>query len=113
MLAEKLGLSHQALVRRGVDLVGPIVVADQLLPGARLVPASPANSGYKPGFTTALMLKDLKLAQEAAARPARPRRSGPQADAALCAASCRPGQGGADFSGIIEFVRARSWSKVR
>ena len=30
------------------------------------VPASPANRDYKPGFAAAMMLKDLKLAQEAA-----------------------------------------------
>ena len=35
VLAEKLGLSHQAeAVRRRLDLVGPVLVADQLLPGA-------------------------------------------------------------------------------
>ena len=31
------------------------------------VPASPANNSYKPGFASALMLKDLNLAQAAAA----------------------------------------------
>ena len=30
------------------------------------VPTSPANHGYKPGFAAALMLKDLRLAQQAA-----------------------------------------------
>jgi 3-hydroxyisobutyrate dehydrogenase len=35
------------------------------MPG--LVPASPANRGYAPGFTAAMMLKDLRLAQQAAA----------------------------------------------
>ena len=30
------------------------------------MPASPANRDYQPGFTVAMMLKDLKLAQEAA-----------------------------------------------
>ncbi|TIP65094.1 MAG: 3-hydroxyisobutyrate dehydrogenase, partial [Mesorhizobium sp.] len=30
------------------------------------VPTSPANNGYRPGFAAALMLKDLKLSQEAA-----------------------------------------------
>ena len=30
------------------------------------VPASPANRGYAPGFTAAMMLKDLRLAQQAA-----------------------------------------------
>ena len=43
-----------------------MLVTDQLLPGAGPVPASPANNGYKPGFAAALMLKDLKLAREAA-----------------------------------------------
>ena len=30
------------------------------------VPSSPANRDYKAGFTIAMMLKDLKLSQEAA-----------------------------------------------
>ena len=67
VLAEKLGLSHQALFDVAIDLVGPMLVADQLLPRGRPVPPSPANNNYKPGFASALMLKDLKLAQEAAA----------------------------------------------
>jgi len=51
-LAEKLGLSHQALFDV-LDLVGPVLVADDLLPGAGPVLTSPANNEYKPGFAAA------------------------------------------------------------
>jgi 3-hydroxyisobutyrate dehydrogenase len=36
------------------------------LPGARRGPESPADNDYKPGFAADLMLKDLRLSQEAA-----------------------------------------------
>ncbi len=39
---------------------------DELLPGAGAGPGSPANRDYAPGFTAAMMLKDLRLAQQAA-----------------------------------------------
>jgi len=53
-------------VRYFLEVVGPVLVDDELLPGAGPVPASPANRDYKAGFTATMMLKDLKLAQEAA-----------------------------------------------
>ena len=53
-------------VRCRLGIVGTMLVADQLLPGARAGAGEPANNGYKPGFAAALMLKDLKLAREAA-----------------------------------------------
>jgi len=43
-----------------------MLVDDELLPGAGPVPTSPANRDYQAGFTAAMMLKDLKLAQSAA-----------------------------------------------
>ena len=46
--------------------------ADELLPGSGPVPASPANRDYAPGFTAAMMLKDLRLAQQAAGASAAP-----------------------------------------
>ena len=71
------------------------------------VPASPANNGYKPGFAATLMLKDLKLAKEAAGSV--------KADTALGAQAAeiyehfgQQGHSGADFSAIINFVRERS-----
>jgi len=42
-----------------------MLVAHQLLPVPGPVPNAPSNNSYKAGFASALMLKDLKLAQEA------------------------------------------------
>ena len=66
VLAEKLGLSHQALFDVASSSSGQCWSLTSYCPVPGPVPASPANSGYKPGFASALMLKDLKLAQEAA-----------------------------------------------
>src|SRR4029453_7658792 len=65
-LAEKLGLSHQALFDVASTSSGQCWAITSYCPVPGPVPASPANNGYKPGFAAALMLKDLKLSQEAA-----------------------------------------------
>jgi 3-hydroxyisobutyrate dehydrogenase len=65
-LAEKLGLSHQTLFEIASKSSGQCWSLTSYCPVPGPVPASPANRGYKPGFTVAMMLKDLKLAQEAA-----------------------------------------------
>ena len=54
------------------------------------MPAAPSNRGYEGGFLTALMLKDLKLAQEAAAKSGAATPLGAQAEA-LYALFDRPG----------------------
>ena len=66
VFAEKLGLSHQALFDVASTSSGQSWSLTNYCPVPGPVPASPANNGYKPGFAAALMLKDLKLAQEAA-----------------------------------------------
>src|SRR3954468_15038332 len=66
VLAEKLGLSHQALFDVASTSSGQCWALTSYCPVPGPVPASPANNGYKPGFAAALMLKDLRLAQEAA-----------------------------------------------
>ncbi len=66
VLAEKLGLSHQALFDVASTSSGQCWSLTTYCPVPGPVPASPANRDYKPGFAAALMLKDLKLAQEAA-----------------------------------------------
>jgi 3-hydroxyisobutyrate dehydrogenase len=68
------------------------------------VPASPANRDYQPGFAAALMLKDLKLAQEAAQSAGAPTPLGAAA-AQLYAMMNAQGEGGTDFSGIIRMLR--------
>src|SRR6202163_845832 len=65
-LAEKLGLSHQALFDVASTSSGQCWSLTTYCPVPGPVPTSPANNEYKPGFATALMLKDLRLSQEAA-----------------------------------------------
>jgi 3-hydroxyisobutyrate dehydrogenase len=67
------------------------------------VPASPANRDYQAGFTAAMMLKDLKLAQEAAKAAGAKTPLGAQA-AGIYDSYVGSGEGGRDFSGIIRFI---------
>ena len=103
-LARKTRAFGPGAVRRRLDLVRPVVVADQLLPGSRPGAASPANRDYKPGFAASLMLKDLKLAQEAAASAGVAIPLSGEA-AQLYALFVAAGHGGDDFSGMINFLR--------
>jgi 3-hydroxyisobutyrate dehydrogenase len=70
------------------------------------VPASPANNSYKAGFAAALMLKDLKLAREAAQSVQANTALGAQA-AEIYEDFAQKGQSGADFSAIIKLVRGQ------
>ena len=71
------------------------------------VPTSPANRDYRPGFAAAMMLKDLRLAAEAAAAAGLELPLGGAAER-LYAAFAEAGQGGVDFSGIIRMIRESS-----
>jgi 3-hydroxyisobutyrate dehydrogenase len=66
VLGEKLGLSHQALFDVASTSSGQCWALTTNCPVPGPVPASPANRDYKPGFATALMLKDLRLSQDCA-----------------------------------------------
>ena len=66
VLAEKLGLDHQKLFDISSKSSGQCWSLTSYCPVPGPVPASPANRDYQAGFTAAMMLKDLKLAQEAA-----------------------------------------------
>jgi 3-hydroxyisobutyrate dehydrogenase len=104
VLAEKLGLSHQALFDVASTSSGQCWSLTTYCPVPGPVPASPANSGYRPGFAAALMLKDLKLAQEAALASGASTPLGAEA-AQLYALFAGAGHAGDDFSGIINFLR--------
>ena len=107
VLGERLGLSHQALFDVASASSGQCWSLTSYCPVPGPVPASPANNGYRPGFAAALMLKDLKLAREAADGVNVENALG--AHAAEISAQCADaGPGAADFSGIITFVRERS-----
>jgi 3-hydroxyisobutyrate dehydrogenase len=103
-LAEKLGLSHQALFDVVSTSSGQCWALTSYCPVPGPVPASPANNGYKPGFAAALMVKDLTLAQDAANAAGAATPLGKQAQE-IYKAFDAAGNGGMDFSGIIQHVR--------
>lgn len=107
VLAEKLGLSHQAVFDVASTSSGQCWSLTTYCPVPGPVPTSPANNGYKPGFAASLMLKDLKLAQEAAQSAGAVTPMGAEA-AQLYALFNAQGNGGADFSGIINFLRGQT-----
>jgi 3-hydroxyisobutyrate dehydrogenase len=104
VLGEKLGLSHQALFDVASTSSAQSWSLTTYCPAPGPVPTSPANSGYKPGFAAALMLKDLRLAQEAAQRVGASTPIGAQA-AQIYGLFNGFGHEGEDFSGIINFLR--------
>ena len=106
VLAEKLGLSHQALFDVSSTSSGQCWSLTTYCPVPGPVPTSPANNDYKPGFASALMLKDLKLAQEAAQAAGASTPLGAAA-AQLFALHNAWGEGGTDFSGIIHLLRGK------
>ncbi|MBB3234078.1 3-hydroxyisobutyrate dehydrogenase [Phyllobacterium endophyticum] len=103
-LAEKLGLSHQALFDVASTSSGQCWSLTTYCPVPGPVAASPANNAYKPGFAAALMLKDLELSQEAARSVGAATPLGAHAKD-LYEAFGAAGNEGTDFSGIINFLR--------
>jgi 3-hydroxyisobutyrate dehydrogenase len=103
-LAEKLGLDAQKLFDVSSKSSGQCWAMTTYCPVPGPVPTSPANRGYKAGFTTAMMLKDLRLAQEAAQKAGAATPLGAAA-AALYALRDNMGCGPEDFSGIVQMIR--------
>ncbi|WP_313604479.1 3-hydroxyisobutyrate dehydrogenase [Rhizobium sp.] len=104
VLAEKLGLSHQALFDVASTSSGQCWSLTTYCPVPGPVPTSPANNDYKPGFAAALMLKDLMLSQEAASQTGTRTPLGAHA-AELYKAFENTGHGAEDFSAIIHMLR--------
>ncbi len=109
VLGERLGLSHQALFDVASTSSGQCWALTSYCPVPGPVPASPANNGYRPGFAAALMLKDLKLSQEAAVSAGAETPLGAAA-AALYENFIREGSGDRDFSAIVEMLRGSTAS---
>jgi 3-hydroxyisobutyrate dehydrogenase len=104
VLAEKLGLSTQALFDVITGATGNCWAVHTNCPVPGPVPTSPANNDFKPGFATALMNKDLGLAMDAvsSAGSAAPLGS----HAAEIYAKFAADNGVKDFSAVIEMLRA-------
>lgn len=106
VLAEKLGLSHQALFEVMSKSSGQSWSLTTYCPVPGPVPGSPANRDYAPGFAAALMVKDLGLAQQAAATTGAATPMGARA-LDLYREFVEGGGAGIDFSGIIRMLRER------
>jgi 3-hydroxyisobutyrate dehydrogenase len=65
-LAEKLGLDAETFFNISSKASGQCWSMTSYCPAPGPVPTSPANNDYEPGFAVAMMLKDLRLAQDAA-----------------------------------------------
>ncbi len=104
VLAETLGLDRQKLFDIASTASGQCWSLTTYCPVPGPVPASPANRDYQAGFTAAMMLKDLKLAQEAARASGASTPLGAEA-AALYNLYVGQGNAGVDFSGIVKFLR--------
>ena len=106
-LAAKLGLDAQKLFDISSKSSGQCWSMTTYCPVPGPVPTSPANRDYKPGFTADMMLKDLKLAQNAAQTVGQATPMGAAAQS-LYALMASAGLGAKDFSGIINMLQGKS-----
>ena len=105
MLAEKLGLSHEALFEVASKSSGQCWSLTTYCPVPGPVPGSPANRDYAPGFAAALMMKDVGLAQQAAQQTGAATPMGARA-LELYRRFVEEGGAESDFSGIIRMLRS-------
>ena len=103
MLAKRLGLDAQKLFDVASTSSGQCWALTTYCPVPGPVPTSPANRDYQAGFTAAMMLKDLLLAQEAARSASASTPLGAEA-AQLYSLFVNGGRGAQDFSGIIRML---------
>lgn len=103
-LAEKLGLDAQTFFDISSTASGQNWSMTSYCPAPGPVPAAPSNRDYQPGFSAAMMLKDLRLAQQAAGAAKAPTPLGAQAEA-LYALMEVAGKDDLDFSGIMKLIK--------
>src|SRR5262245_7374102 len=106
VLAERLGLDPQKFFDISSKASGQCWSLTSYCPWPGPVPAAPSNRDYEGGFAVAMMLKDLKLAQEAADTSGAPTPLGGAAEA-LYEEFVNRGHANKDFSGILQMLRGR------
>jgi 3-hydroxyisobutyrate dehydrogenase len=104
-LAEKLGLDIQKLYDISSKSSGQCWAMTSYCPAPGPVPAAPSNRDYQAGFTADMMLKDLKLAQQAAQAAGAVTPMGAEA-AALYQFLAGAGLGPKDFSVMFRFLKS-------
>ena len=106
-LAERLGLEPDKFFEIASKSSGQCWSLTSYSPWPGLVETAPSNCDYAGGFAVAMMLKDLKLAQAAAAASGASTPLGAQAEA-LYALWDRLGNSGRDFSSMLQFLRGET-----
>jgi 3-hydroxyisobutyrate dehydrogenase len=106
LLARKLGLDWDRLFQVASTSSGQSWALSNYCPAPGPVPAAPSNRDYAAGFMAALMLKDVKLSQEAAAAVASPTPLGAHA-MSLYQAVVDAGDGAKDFSVVFRWLAAQ------
>ncbi len=102
-LANKLGLDAQTFFDISSTASGQNWSMTSYCPAPGPVESAPSNRNYQPGFAAAMMLKDLRLAKEAASTAHAATPLGAQAEA-LYALMEAAGEGGLDFSGVMKLI---------
>jgi 3-hydroxyisobutyrate dehydrogenase len=102
-LAERLGLSAERFFEISSQSSGQNWSMTSYCPVEGVGPASPADRNFEGGFATDMMLKDLRLAKDAAISSGAVTPMGGQAEA-LYALLSEQGLGGKDFSSVIELL---------
>lgn len=103
-LAERLGLDPERFFDIASKSSGQCWSLTAYCPWPGVGPEAASDNSYEPGFSSAMMLKDLKLAQEAAARSGAATPLGAQAEATY-ALFDRLGFAGKDFSAVLQMLR--------
>lgn len=103
-LAEKLGLDAERFFEIASKSSGQCWSLTSYCPWPGVGPQTASDRAYEGGFATAMMLKDLKLAQDAAAKAGAATPMGAQAEA-LYALFERMGHGQKDFSAVQQWLR--------
>ncbi len=106
VLAQKLGLDAQKFYDIASVSSGSCWSLNTYAPLPGMGPQSPADNDYQGGFAAALMLKDLRLAMEAAASVDAQTPMGARASE-LYETFVAADEGGHDFSGIIRMLGAK------
>ena len=105
-LAGKLGLDQQKLFDVVSTSSGSCWSVNTYCPVPGVGPTSPADNGYAPGFAADLMLKDLRLSQDAAAESGAETPIGATATA-LYEAFVEDGGAGQDFSAVLPYLERK------
>ncbi|NVJ97180.1 MAG: 3-hydroxyisobutyrate dehydrogenase [Alphaproteobacteria bacterium] len=105
-LGRALGLDDQTFFDVASNASGQCWSLTTYCPAPGPVPTAPSNNDYNPGFATALMLKDLGIAMDAAGDTGANTPLGAMARD-IYKAMDDAGHGGVDFSGVIKHLEGK------